>query len=380
MCMKIRALLFTVFVVTFFAACTGTRNRFVIIGNITGIPDQNVVLEQLSANDVTTIIDSTHPDKNGHFEFTQMVAEPGLFRLHFKYSKFILLSLDRETVKVTADWNALEKYSLEGSPASENLKLLIENYRDQMRDFHTIGIVLDSLKARGNDSLLQLARNDAQNMNDRFTKYIENYADSCRYLPNAIFAARMLNPSSEIAFIDQFTQSLSRRFPNRKMAKDFSEYYFKISEKATKPTAKRAVVAVGDKVPDLNMFNVSRVQVPITSFRGKYVLVDFWASFCPPCRQENPNLVKLYDQYKDKNFTIYGISLDDDKDAWLKAIKDDKITWTQVSDLRRWESPVAKQFGVDAIPANFLVDPDGKIIARDLMGSNLEEKLRDLIQ
>ena len=344
------------------------------------MPEDNVVLEQLNANDVTTVLDSVKSNKDGHFEFSEMTTEPGLYRLHFKSHKFILLSLDAENVKVIADWNSIEKYNIAGSPSSENLKRLISTYRDQMRDFHTMNIVLDTLKAKGNDSMLGVAKKDIADMNQKFTRYIENYADTTHYLPNAVFAARILNPASEIVYLDQFTQSLSHRFAGTKMAKDFAEYYLKVSAKPMQQLPKKQTISVGDMVPEINLTSSDGVLVAISSFKGKYVLLDFWASFCPPCRKENPNLVAMYKKYKDKGFAIYGISLDDTKENWDKAIKDDNITWTQVSDLKRWESPVAKQFGVDAIPANFLLDPTGKIIARDLQGEKLDEVLQNLLK
>jgi thiol-disulfide isomerase/thioredoxin len=114
----------------------------------------------------------------------------------------------------------------------------------------------------------------------------------------------------------------------------------------------------------------------LSSFRGKYVLLDFWASWCGPCRGENPNVVAAYEKFKDKNFTVLGVSLDNQKEAWQKAIKSDGLVWTQVTDLKGWNSPAVATYNVHAIPSNFLIDPNGKIIAHDLRGSALEEKLQ----
>lgn len=117
--------------------------------------------------------------------------------------------------------------------------------------------------------------------------------------------------------------------------------------------------------------------VSLSSLKGKYVLIDFWASWCGPCRQENPNVVRVFNQYKDKGFTVLGVSLDrpDAKNRWLKAIHDDQLTWTHVSDLKFWENAVAVQYGIKAIPQNLLLDPQGKIIAKNLRGEELEQKL-----
>ncbi len=118
----------------------------------------------------------------------------------------------------------------------------------------------------------------------------------------------------------------------------------------------------------------------LSSLRGKYVLLDFWASWCGPCRQENPNIVAAYRQFKDKGFTVLGVSLDRNKENWLKAIENDQLTWSHVSDLKYWSNEVAQQYGINSIPASFLLDPNGKIIARDLRGEELVEKLKELLR
>ncbi len=138
--------------------------------------------------------------------------------------------------------------------------------------------------------------------------------------------------------------------------------------------------SIGTKAPEFETTDLYGQKVSLSSFRGKYVLLDFWASWCGPCRQENPNVVKAYEQYKNKNFTILGVSLDEDKEAWQKAIANDKLTWHHASDLAGWQSKTAQLYSVQSIPANFLLDPDGKIIAKDLRGEALSEALASVLK
>ncbi len=154
-----------------------------------------------------------------------------------------------------------------------------------------------------------------------------------------------------------------------------SIYYSILSQRI----AKLASIEEGQFAPDFTMNDVQGNSVALSSFKGKYLLIDFWASWCGPCRDENPDVVKLYNEYKDKGFDILGVSLDKKKGDWLKAIEDDQLSWNHVSDLKGWENEVAQLYAVNSIPRTFLLDKEGKIIASGLRGEALAEKLAELL-
>ncbi|WPU94733.1 TlpA disulfide reductase family protein [Mucilaginibacter sabulilitoris] len=185
---------------------------------------------------------------------------------------------------------------------------------------------------------------------------------------------------------DTIQQRLPARLKADRLGKEIAHIQVRRDSLAKVAAARRqeeaGKVPIGIKAPDFTQFDVNNKAVSLSSFKGKYVLVDFWASWCMPCRAENPNVVKAYNKYKDKGFTVLGVSLDAQsaKTAWLKAIAADGLTWTQVSDLKGWKNEAAAQYGVSSIPQNFLIDPSGVVVGKNLRGEELNAKLATIFK
>jgi peroxiredoxin len=184
------------------------------------------------------------------------------------------------------------------------------------------------------------------------------------------YATNALNPEEEYAFLAPLAPQFEKAFPNSEYIKDFS----------AKVAQYKNAVQVGQAAPEITLNSPDGKPVSLSSLRGKYVLIDFWASWCGPCRQENPNVVKMYSKFKGKNFEIFGVSLDKDKDKWTQAIAQDALPWVHVSDLKFWQSAGAEAYGVRSIPATFLLDPKGVVIAKNLRGAALEAKLAEVLK
>lgn len=266
----------------------------------------------------------------------------------------------------------LSKASVSGSKANDDLLLFYgvqrsmqPEYEKFNKDAERAGLLSDNI-----DSLREVFM---PRMEDLQKQAATKQAEFIKAHPEAFISLliipEMASASGNYLWADSLFSTLDASIKNTPTAKVISN---KISSEKK--------LSIGSVAPDFALSDPANKLVKLSSLRGKYVLLDFWASWCGPCRQENPNVVKVYNAYKDKGFTVLGVSLDSDRSKWLKAIKDDGLAWTQVSDLKFWNSEAAQLYGIQAIPRNFLLNDKGIIIARDLRGPALDRAIRKYLK
>lgn len=333
-----------------------------------------IYLEEDAAAGQPVIMDSSVLNADGHFKLQAPTKEESLYQLRLKGETKPLAFFinDAPSVTVQADAkNTTQPYSVSGSKASEALVQFDKTLGEQATKIMAQGARVDSLKnAQAADSVVN-------------TEYLALEATAASAKTSALdFIRNSKSPVLSVYAISSFQNHMNniglKGFSRAEIVDAVNEASAKFPAHAGLQTIKKSLAPA--KAPDFTQPDPSGKPVSLSSFKGKYVLVDFWASWCPPCRKDNPNVVKAYNEFKDKNFTILGVSLDQSKEAWLQAIQQDGLTWTHVSDLKFWSNEAAALYGVQAIPANFLIDPQGNIVAQDLHGEEIAATLRRIIK
>jgi len=320
--------MFFVLAASLLSACQTSGKGYRISGSAEGKESGMVYLQQFR-NKMYFTIDSSVVQK-GKFNFKGKVEMPALYALQFKEAEdnqpFFL-----DNSEITAVWSADGTLKTEGSPSQDLYQSVVDQVDEE--DFDIKGFV---------------AANPASNV----TAYILYRNFSWRLEPDTLenLASQLDSSLSESPYIQELREIIRTL----------------------------RTVEVGKTAPDFTLPDPEGNPFTLSSLKGQYVLIDFWASWCPPCRAENPNVVVAYNQYKDKGFTVLGVSLDREKQDWLDGIAQDQLTWHHVSDLKFWDSAPAALYGIRAIPSNLLIDREGVIIAKNLREEALQEKLAEI--
>ncbi|GAB3706385.1 TlpA disulfide reductase family protein [Spirosoma flavus] len=359
------------------AAQAQATKPFTVTGKIkNAAPGSYVYLE--ANTQPTRKLDSVKVAAGNTFTLKGNVAEGGeVFVLNVGGGqKMALLVEGGETLNVTADGFRMDaktgqvgKASVTGSKNMEyyeklmalrtDMETKVQNWNKQMAA---------ATEKKDNKKAAQIEQEYQAAEQDVVTKVKAMLPEMGTSLVS-LFALNFINIENDFATYESLANRFEKENPNSPHAKSLIGRVARIKG-----------VSVGAQAPEIALSDTTGNPVPLSSLRGKYVLLDFWASWCGPCRAENPNVVRMYNKYKDKGFAIYSVSLDQAKANWTKAIRNDNLTWTHVSDLKFWQSAAAQQYGVQAIPATFLLDKDGKIIAKNLRGEALEQKLEEVLK
>lgn len=354
---------------------TGRTGSFELKGTLSNSNGETIYLEKL-VNPQPVIVDSTVIDEKGNFEFKNYTPHIGFYRIKLNQQNFAMLVLDStDKVKVTANAKDLARtYKVEGSPETAlfveyneltNQKNIRLDSLNQAFQAIVQTIKMDSLKMDSLSNIFEKPFNEIMNgfntiIAEKITKNPDKYA--------SMIAIQGMEPDKFADIYKKLDEGLNKKYPSDKGVRMFHDV-----------VSKMLATTIGQQAPEIVLPTPDDKELALSSFKGKIVLVDFWASWCGPCRKEMPNVVKAYTKFKDKGFEIYGVSLDQDKSRWIEAIQKDGITWPQVSDLKYWDSYAAKLYAVEGIPYTVLLDKEGKIIAKNLRGAELEKAIEKAI-
>lgn len=351
----------------FLGSCKDS-STFTLAGSVTN-PGSVKKVYLLQADSTTiSIIDSTNLSENGKFQFKHPAPYANLFSLRIGGNLYDLIAKNGDDI--TFDTNLTDTahtYTITGSDDSQKIKEFnkLNNVYNQ-----NIGRITEQYRAEAeklgheSDSLINVYRPMIEKVLSAQSKAVLDFANNNKNSLAGFYAITAIDQNKYEQQLVAYADAIKDNFKNNPAVQRFER-----TMQEVKP------VSVGHKAPDFTVMGIDGKPVKLSDYKGKYVLLDFWASWCGPCRQENPNVVKQYNIYKSKGLNILGISLDDNKDQWQQAINHDKLTWNHASDLKKFDGPTERLYHIEAIPSNFMIDPQGIIIAKNITGSDLEDFL-----
>jgi peroxiredoxin len=359
-------------IIVLFISCSSAQERNdnghkTVSGKIENTGVGYVTLEYFIDGNLE-VVDTLTVNDDGTYYSKFVPDEPGYYRLNFYDTQFVNIILTGEPIVVNVNGSGpMAPFEISGSSQMEALDYL----NDLMSGFKKEVSLM-------NESYSRAVKNENQSEIDsiqqhyavRFNEINLKIKDKIRsILPSVavLQAINYLDKDQEFAFIDSVARVIDREMPDYRIKRDFIAEIDNMRK-----------LAIGSEAPEIELPDPDGNIIKLSSLRGSYVLIDFWAAWCGPCRRENPNVVRLYEKYHSQGFEIYGVSLDRNKEDWIRAIEKDKLTWIHVSDLQYFNSKAAETYNIQAIPATYLIDKEGNIIGKNLRGVSLEEKLKEI--